>query len=238
MRTRLEYVEPSQIETRSFEILASELPHPLDPELAPIIMRVVHTSADFDYVDNLYFTPDVVARAQSALLEGACIVTDTNMALSGINKGALAKLGCEATCFMADPDIARRAEADGTTRAQVSMDKAAELDKPLIFAIGNAPTALIRLYDLIQAHGLSPKLVIAAPVGFVNVEHSKELIMQADADLPLIVARGRKGGSTIAAAICNALMYETVKDVSRRNGHLARDPGQGSKTDPRGGSSC
>jgi len=205
MNIELEQVTPMEIERRSFEIIESELPHPLDPELAPIIKRVIHTSADFEYADSLCFSPNVVEKALDAIRRGACIVTDTNMGKAGINKKALARHGGEALCFMADEDVAAAAKANGTTRAVASMDKAASLDRPLIFAIGNAPTALIRLFELIEEGKLRPELVIGVPVGFVNVVQSKELIMTAG--VPYIVARGRKGGSNVAAAICNALLY-------------------------------
>ena len=140
-----------------------------------------------------------------AIKNGACIVTDTQMAKAGINKKALAKYGGEVYCFMSDEDVAAKAKEQGSTRAVASMDKAAEMGKPLIFAIGNAPTALVRLYELIEEKKISPYLIIGVPVGFVNVVQSKELIM--DTDAPYIVARGRKGGSNIAACICNALLY-------------------------------
>ena len=205
MKIELERVAPMEIEARSFEIIESELPHPIDPALAPIIKRVIHTSADYDYADSLCFSDNVVGKALEAIREGAVIVTDTTMAMSGINKKALAKHGGEACCFIGDADVAGAAKANGTTRAVASMDKAAGIDRPLIFAIGNAPTALVRLYELITEGRLKPRLVIGVPVGFVNVVQSKELIMTAD--VPYIVARGRKGGSNVAAAICNALLY-------------------------------
>ena len=167
--------------------------------------RCIHTSADFDYADNLAFSEDVVEKAMQAIKEGACIVTDTQMAKSGINKRALARYGGEVYCFMSDADVAEIAKKNGTTRATASMDKAAAMDKKLIFAIGNAPTALVRLYELIEDGKLDPALIIGVPVGFVNVVQSKELIMEAD--VPYIVARGRKGGSNIAACIVNALLY-------------------------------
>ncbi len=210
MKIELERVTPAEIEKRSFEIIESELPHPIDPSLAPIIKRVVHTSADFDYVDNLCFSEGVIEKALRAIENGACIVTDTNMAKSGINKTALAKHGGEVFCFMSDPDVGEAAKKNGTTRAVASMEKAAEMDRPLIFAIGNAPTALVKLYELIEEKKLKPELIIGVPVGFVNVVQSKELIMQAD--VPYIVARGRKGGSNVAAAICNALLYMLGRD--------------------------
>lgn len=205
MKIELEQVEPAEIENRSFEIIESELPHEIDSQLAPIIKRAVHTAADFDYVDNLCFSDDVVNKALEAIKNGASIVTDTQMVKAGINKAELKKHGGEVFCFMSDDDVKEMAKKNHSTRARSSMDKAAQLDKPLIFAIGNAPTALIRLYELIQNNELKPELIIGVPVGFVNVVQSKELIMQCD--VPYIVARGRKGGSNVAAAISNALLY-------------------------------
>jgi precorrin-8X/cobalt-precorrin-8 methylmutase len=194
-----------EIEARSFEIIGQELPHPIDERLAPIIKRVIHTTADFDYADTLCFSEGVLDRALEAIRSGAAIVTDTTMAMSGINKKALSSYGGEAFCFIGDPDVAEAAKASCTTRAVQAMEKAAGLQRPLIFAIGNAPTALIHIYEMITEGRLDPKLVIGVPVGFVNVVQSKELIMTAD--VPYIVARGRKGGSNVAAAICNALLY-------------------------------
>ena len=205
MKIQLEQVLPMEIEKRSFEIIESELPHPIDPALAPIIKRVIHTSADFEYADTLCFSENVVAKAHEAIKNGACIVTDTQMAKAGINKKNLAKYGGEVYCFIADEDVAAAAKANGSTRSAASMDKAASLGKPLIFAIGNAPTALVRICELIEEGKLDPKLVIGVPVGFVNVVQSKELLMQEP--VPYIVARGRKGGSNVAACIVNALLY-------------------------------
>ncbi len=200
MKAPLENVKPKEIETRSFEIITEELG---DKKLIPgtelIVKRCIHTSADFEYADSLCFSEGVVEKAVDAIKRGACIVTDTQMAKAGINKKALAKYGGEVYCFMSDEDVAAKAKEQGSTRAAASMDKAAEMGKPLIFAIGNAPTALVRLYELIEEKKISPYLIIGVPVGFVNVVQSKELIMATDA--PYIVARGRKGGSNIAACI-------------------------------------
>lgn len=205
MKIELENVKPMDIERRSFEIITEELGDtPLVPGTELIVKRCIHTSADFDYAKNLCFSQDAVSRAIEALKEGACIVTDTQMAKAGINKKSLARYGGEVYCFMSDEDVAEKAKELGTTRASVSMGKAAKLDSNLIFAVGNAPTALVRLYELIQ-DGFRPELIIGAPVGFVNVVQSKELIMGTD--IPCIVARGRKGGSNIAACIVNALLY-------------------------------
>lgn len=203
---KLEHVLPKDIEKRSFEIITQELGDvPIDPEQEPIIKRAIHTSADFDYYENLCFSENAVSVFKDAIRNGACIVTDTQMAKAGISKPTLAKYGGEVFCFMSDEDVAKEAKENGYTRAVASMNKAAKLDKPLIFAIGNAPTALIRLKELIEEDGFKPCGIIGVPVGFVNVVESKELIMQTD--IPFIVARGRKGGSNIAAAICNALLY-------------------------------
>ena len=205
-----ETIKPMDIEKRSFEIITELLgDRKLDPENELVIKRAIHTTADFDYADNLVFSPHAVKLGIEALKGGCDIVTDTQMAKSGISKATLAKLGGEVHCFMSDPDVAAEAKARGVTRALVSMEKAAKLGKPCIFAIGNAPTALIRIRELIDSGELKPALVIGVPVGFVNVVESKELIIETD--VPHIVARGRKGGSNVAAAIVNALLYQILR---------------------------
>ena len=210
---QIERLKPMEIEQRSFEIISQEAGDAIpDDERAMIIKRVIHTSADFDYIQNLCFSENAVQIAQKALKNGAWIVTDTKMALSGSNQKSLQLAGGEAHCFISDEDIAQAAKEQGTTRASVCVDKAARLGRPLIYAVGNAPTALIRLYELIRQGTFRPELIIGVPVGFVNVVQSKELIMQTD--VPYIVAKGRKGGSNVAAAICNALLYQL--DGSRK----------------------
>ena len=207
-----EIIKPMDIEKRSFEIISGILTEDgvtLDPENELVIKRVIHTTADFEYVKNLVFSEHAVAKGIEALKNGCDIVTDTQMAKSGISKTTLAKLGGEVHCFMSDEDVAAEAKARGVTRAAVSMEKAAELEKPLIFAVGNAPTALIALDELIKEGRLAPKLIIGVPVGFVNVVESKELIIASD--VPHIVARGRKGGSNVAAAIVNAMLYQITR---------------------------
>ena len=205
--TELEQVLPQEIEKRSFEIITQELgDRVLDEKQAPVIKRVIHTTADFDYADNLVFSPNVMELAWQAIREGTPIITDTNMGKSGINKKRMRECGGEVYCFMSDPDVAAEAKERGCTRAAVCMERAAALQKPLIIAVGNAPTALIRLYELIQEGKIKPELIIGAPVGFVNVVEAKELIMTAG--IPYIVPRGRKGGSNIAATICNAMLYQ------------------------------
>lgn len=209
MLNKLEQVRPADIEKRSFDIITEELgDRILTPGTELIVKRCIHTSADFDYADNLAFSEQAVEKALSAIRGGTSIVTDTQMAKAGINKKRLAQYGGEVHCFMSDEDVACLAKENGTTRAAACMDKAVKLygDRKLIFAIGNAPTALVRLYELIKEKKIRPELIIAAPVGFVNVVQSKELILTLE-DIPYIVARGRKGGSNIAACICNALLY-------------------------------
>lgn len=211
MRMELEHVLPDQIERRSFEIIERELNRPLDPTLAPIIKRVIHTTADFEYADSLFFSEGAVSRALDALKNGAPVVTDTSMVRAGINKPALERLGGAVHCYIADADVAAAAKANGTTRSAAAMEKAARLFAQPIFAIGNAPTALIQLKELIEEKRVQPALIVGVPVGFVNVIQSKELIMETG--VPCIVARGRKGGSNVAAAIINALIYLSTRDA-------------------------
>ena len=197
------------IEARSMEIIESELRTEIPPENKAVVKRVIHCTADFDYAENLAFSDGAVKKGIEALKNSCTVVTDTQMARSGINKAALAKLGCDVQCFMSDPDVAEEAKARGCTRARVSMEKAARLGKELIFAVGNAPTALLTLRELIDEGAVSPALVIGVPVGFVNIIEAKEAIMETK--VPYIVARGRKGGSNVAAAIVNALMYQITR---------------------------
>ena len=210
----LEIIKPMDIEKRSFEIITELLGDtPIAPENELVVKRVIHTSADFDYAKNLTFSEGAVAKGIAALRGGCDIVTDTQMARAGINKTILGKLGGEVHCFMSDPDVAAEAKERGITRAIVSMEKAAKLGKPCIFAIGNAPTALIAIKELMEAGKLHPALIIGVPVGFVNVVESKERLFAVceKHDVPAIVAMGRKGGSNVAAAICNALIYSAAE---------------------------
>lgn len=210
---RLELVPPREIENRSFEIIGEELHQRgimIPAEQESVTKRVIHTSADFEYAQTMCYSENAIAIARNLIRQGADIVTDTNMAMSGINKKMLAKFGGKVHCFMADEDVAAEAKARQITRASVCMEKASKIEKPVIFAIGNAPTALVSLYEMIQAGTYRPAFVIGVPVGFVNVEAAKELIMETD--VPYIVNRGRKGGSNVAAAICNALIYGLARD--------------------------
>ena len=204
----IEFVLPSEIEKRSFEIITKELEalgKIIPDEEPPVTKRVIHTSADFEYADTLTFSENAIKIARDMIKNGAHIVTDTNMAMAGINKKKLAMYGGEVHCFMADESVAKEAKERGVTRATVSMEKAAELNVPIIFAIGNAPTALISLYEMMEKGIYRPEFVIGVPVGFVNVVAAKELFLHSD--VPYIINRGRKGGSNIAAAIVNALVY-------------------------------
>ncbi len=204
----LEYVLPKDIEGRSFEIITKELLEKgieIPEDKAFLIKRAIHTTADFDYTSTLHFSEDAIEIVEKLIKGGADIVTDTNMALSGINKKELQRHGGEVHCFMADEDVAKEAKERGITRAAVSMERASKIEKPVIFAVGNAPTALISLREMLDAGTFKPAFVIGVPVGFVNVEAAKELIIGTD--IHCIVNRGRKGGSNVAAAICNALLY-------------------------------
>ena len=204
-------LSPAEIETRSFEIITQLLGDKVfDPENASVIKRVIHTTADFDFADSLVFSEHAVLKGIEALKNGCDIVTDTQMAKAGINKRILFELGGEVHCFMSDPEIAEEAKTRNITRAIVSMEKAAALPKPCIYAIGNAPTALFAIRNLYDAGKLNAALIIAVPVGFVNVVESKELIISSS--IPYIAARGRKGGSPVAAAICNAMLYQIKRN--------------------------
>lgn len=205
------YVKPMDIEKRSFEIIESEMPKVDIPmENISVLKRVIHTTADFDYVDNLKFSENVVNIAVEALKRGATIITDTTMAMSGINKKSLEKLSGKVYCYIGEEEVAAKAKEEQTTRSAVSMEKAAKEHNNIIYVVGNAPTALIKIYELIKANKVKPLLIIGVPVGFVNVVEAKEMIMELD--VPYIVAKGRKGGSNVAAAICNALIYKATKE--------------------------
>ena len=206
-------MKPMEIEKRSFEIIAEELAQrypgqKADPEYDLLIRRVIHTTADFEYFETLAFSEHAVEKMKAAIAKGCDIITDTTMALSGINKKTLAQFGGQVHCFIADEDVAAEARERGVTRSLVSMEKAARMEKPLIFAVGNAPTALQSICSLYREGKLTPEMVVGVPVGFVNVVEAKEELMQT---VPAyIVARGRKGGSNVAASIVNAVLYQLV----------------------------
>ncbi|MDR2117796.1 MAG: precorrin-8X methylmutase [Planctomycetaceae bacterium] len=202
---------PIEIEKKSFEIIAGLLKdkQPLGKNAA-IIQRVIHTTADFDYLDNLVFSDNVLEQTMNILKQGVNIVTDTKMVKAGINKKCLEELNSSVYCFIDSAEVSERAKKNETTRSAAAMGFAVQnVTDPILFAIGNAPTALIKLYEMILHGYCKPCLIIGVPVGFVNVAESKELIMELD--IPFIVSRGRKGGSNVAAAIMNAILYETIK---------------------------
>jgi precorrin-8X/cobalt-precorrin-8 methylmutase len=211
---KIEHHTPSDIERTSMEMISSELAVRgivLNSEQEAVVKRVIHATADFDYAASLRFTPNAVSKAVTALQNRIPIVTDTNMAKAGISKPSLERLGSSIHCYMAEPQVAQLAKQEGTTRAVISMRHGAEQFSSAVFAVGNAPTALLELERLIGT-GYRPALVIGVPVGFVNVVESKERVFSIcqKKNIPAIVAMGRKGGSTVAAAICNALLYTAL----------------------------
>ncbi len=208
----IEIVRPEDIEKRSMEIITSELNGRTWPEPQfSIVKRCIHTSADFDYADNLVFSDGAADKGVAAIRAGADIVTDTKMAAAGINKRKLGAYGGSVHCYISDEDVMAEAKGRGCTRATICMERGADvgMERPVIFAIGNAPTALVRLCELVEEGRVKPALVIGAPVGFVNVVESKEMTMETMErhGIPYIVPKGRKGGSNIAATICNSMIY-------------------------------
>jgi precorrin-8X/cobalt-precorrin-8 methylmutase len=209
-KMKITFTNPQEIEARSMAIITELLgDQSFPPSEAPIIKRIIHTTADFDYAGNTRFSPDAVAKGQAALLAGFHLVTDTKMAAAGINQKSLARYGGTVACFVSDADVCREAQAKGVTRAVIGIEKAVRDPQNKIFAIGNAPTALIRLCELIGQGLVAPELVIGAPVGFVNVIEAKEML--AATAVPYILTAGRKGGSNVAAAIVNALLYQVAE---------------------------
>ena len=212
-------MKPDEIEQASFAQIDSELrrlraersPAEAAAERPPleeaVLRRVIHASADFEYDKTLRFTHNAARVIHDALRRACTVVTDTRMALAGINKRTLEQNGGRALCFIDDEEVAKRAAETGTTRSACAVDRAALLEGqgPLIFAIGNAPTALLRIQTLVNEGRLRPLAVVGVPVGFVNVVEAKEALLELD--VPCIIAQGRKGGSPIAAAIINALLY-------------------------------
>jgi precorrin-8X/cobalt-precorrin-8 methylmutase len=203
------HMKPEEIETESFRIIDAEVgPHPWSPAEWQVVRRVVHTSADFDYVRTLVVAPDTVGRAVAALKAGRGLVTDTTMALAGIAKPRLARFGGQLSCFVADPAVAAAARAQGITRSILAMRQGTSDPANGIFVIGNAPTALFELLRQVREEGLRPDLVVGLPVGFVGAAESKEELVRVAAEfaIPFITNRGRKGGSNVAAAVINALL--------------------------------
>ena len=207
--------QPQNIEDKSFEIIQQiideERPgYQFASDLhGKIIKRCVHTTADFDWLDILKFSPDAIERLLAGLKNGAHLYTDTNMALSGLNKTRLDHLGCSYHCYVADSAVRDMAHQSGITRSMAAVEKAVMEPGEKIFIFGNAPTALFRLLELYQDKKVNPVAVIGVPVGFVGAAESKDELMKTD--IPYIAAQGRKGGSNVAAAIINALLYSMGK---------------------------
>jgi precorrin-8X/cobalt-precorrin-8 methylmutase len=206
----MDYIKiPMDIEKKSFEIIGEEMgDHNFSDRELTIIKRVIHTTADFDYMNIVYIRDGAIDEATRLLKKGITIYTDTKMALAGINKKALKDLNCEVVCYVSDEKVAEIAKERQITRSMAAVEKAVE-DGVEFFIFGNAPTALFRLKELIQEGKCKAKFILAAPIGFVGAAESKEEIEKLD--LPMITVRGRKGGSTVAASILNALMYMNVE---------------------------
>lgn len=199
-------MKPEEIELESFRIIDDEAgDHGWPREEWQIVRRAIHTSADFEYAQAMVMSDDVIEKAVAALKSGAGIVTDTNMALSGISKARLTPLGCSVSCHVADPDVAVQAKVEGVTRSITAMRKAIANPDNRIFVIGNAPTALFELLRLVETGVAKPALIIGLPVGFVGAEESKNALASDTHDIPFITNIGRKGGSNVAAAVVNAL---------------------------------
>ncbi len=207
--------EPEEIEQASFSTIKEELGEEFikdyPDEQLDILVRVIHTAADFSYKDTLTFRNSVLKAAEEAFKDKLPIITDTTMAASGINKNAAAKLGIDVHCFIGDDEVAVKAKETGMTRSAVSADRAAELYPDCIYVVGNAPTALMRLFELYEDGKIRPAFIVGVPVGFVNVVEAKKLILSTD--IPAIINEGRKGGSNVAAAICNALLRMNSSDI-------------------------
>ncbi len=197
-------MKPQEIEDLSFQIIEKEAGnHGLDDTHWPVVRRMIHTSADFDYLRTVRFGNQAVQKGMAAIQQGCQVFTDTNMARVGIRKKEITRFGGSVSCLMSDPDVAARAADHGTTRALAAVDLAADQMNSGIYVVGNAPTALLRLIQLIEENKAAPALVIGLPVGFVNAAESKEALMALK--IPYITNTGRKGGSNVAAAVVNAL---------------------------------
>ena len=200
------FMKPEEIEAASFRIIDAEAgDHGWPKAEWQVVRRAIHTSADFEYAQSMVFSDDVIEKALAALKSGAGIVTDTNMALSGISKPRLTRLGCSISCHIADPDVAAEAISEGVTRSIIAMRKGIANPDNRIFVIGNAPTALFELLRLVNADAAKPTLIIGLPVGFVGAEESKNALASGTHAIPFITNIGRKGGSNVAAAVLNAL---------------------------------
>lgn len=207
-------VDPAEIESLSFKIIEEEAgEHGFEPEKWAVVRRLIHTTADFDFIKQTRFHQKAIEAGISAIKTGATIVTDTHMARAGITKTHLAPFGCEVHCFINDSEVIAAAKTGNITRAAAAVSRAHDLLEGGIAVIGNAPTALIELVRLFQKGEVQPALVVGMVVGFVNAAEAKELLM--DSGLVYISVAGRKGGSAVAAATINALADLAVKKTEK-----------------------
>jgi len=198
-------MRPEEIEPESFRIILKELgAHSFSPQELPIVQRVIHATADFEYARLLAFSPTAIQDGLRALRGGCRVLTDVQMTAVGVSQAHLQRFSCSVRCAIREPETLSLAHAEGVTRSTAAIRRMAGDIPGAIVAIGNAPTALFELLRLAQSDGLKPALVVGAPVGFVNAAESKTALLEGD--LPYITVRGRKGGSTVAAAILNALL--------------------------------
>ncbi len=204
-------MNPSEIEKLSFSIIDKEAgPHEFDPEAWSIVRRMIHTSADFDYIQSVCFHPNAIQEGIQAIQTGKNIITDTEMLRAGIRKKSLEKFGGKALCLIGDPEVSDASEKAGTTRSHEAVNRSIKNMEGGIYAVGNAPTALLRLIELIREDRARPALILGFPVGFVNAAESKALLTELD--LPYITNKGRRGGSNIAASVVNALIILAEQD--------------------------
>ncbi len=211
MVVAIKNIKPAEIEAESFRIIAAELgPTGHSPEEFAVVQRVIHATGDFSFADNLQFSPEAIQAAMIAIKSGRNILTDVNMAAAGVSRNILSRWGGRVVCKVAEPEVAARAKKEAKTRSEVAIELGMRENIGIV-AIGNAPTALLKIMDLIEQGTVSsPELVVGVPVGFVNAAESKELLNRQD--YPYIAALGRKGGSSVAAAIVNALLRLAARE--------------------------
>jgi precorrin-8X/cobalt-precorrin-8 methylmutase len=203
---------PAEIENKSFKIIRAEAgDHDFSPDRWTVVSRMIHTSADFDYLKTVRFHHDAIAAGIKAIRSGKNIITDTRMAQAGIRKRDLAEFGCQLICLIDAPDVIETAGQKKTTRAFAAVDAAVDRMKGGIYVVGNAPTALLRLLELIRDKKAAPSLIVGFPVGFVNAGESKDALIRSGGDVPYITNKGRKGGSGVAAAVVNALIKIAIQ---------------------------
>ncbi|MBW1722584.1 MAG: precorrin-8X methylmutase [Deltaproteobacteria bacterium] len=209
-------MDPGEIEKRSFEIIESEVPEPrpFNGREWLIVRRMIHTSADLDLLSLVRFHPDAVRHGMEALKKGCLIVTDTQMVRMGITRGRMERLGCEVACYINDPEVRDKAARGGRTRAALAVDRGISRFEGSLFVVGNAPTALLRILEILEDNGPTPALIVGMPVGFVSAKESKDLLM-AQETVPYITVEGRKGGSALAATVVNQLAEMALEEQGK-----------------------